>query len=152
VTDLLVQLKDVCRSGDGRTARCPAHPDRHNSLTVHDREGCWLLKCHAGCGWQEIINALGIDGVLLSPIGLVGERRAAKLICLALTSRLADRLVAVVVKGPSSGGKSFVVESTLKFFPPPAFYSLTAMSDRALAYSCEPLRYRLKKVPLDDDR
>ena len=78
----------------------------------------------------------------LSRIGVVGERRAAKLIYLAVTSRLFDRPVSVAVKGPSSGGKSFVVESTLKFFPPEAFYSLTAMSDRALAYSNEPLRHR----------
>jgi hypothetical protein len=28
------------------------------------------------------------------------------------------------------------------FFPPGAFYSLTAMSDRALAYSNEPLKHR----------
>jgi hypothetical protein len=78
----------------------------------------------------------------LSNIGVVGDRRAAKLIYLAVTSRLLDRPVSVAVKGPSSGGKSFVVESTLKFFPPEAFYSLTAMSDRALAYSSEPLRHR----------
>ena len=31
------------------------------------------------------------------------------------------------------------LEFTLKFFPPEAFYALTAMSDRALAYSNEPL-------------
>jgi hypothetical protein len=61
MTDLLALLEDVCRSGDGWTARCPAHPDRHNSLSVHHRDGRWLLKCHAGCGWQESINALGID-------------------------------------------------------------------------------------------
>ena len=78
----------------------------------------------------------------LSRIGVVGERRAAKLIYLAAHLRLLDRPVSVAVKGPSSGGKSFVVESTLKFFPPEAFYSLTAMSDRALAYSSEPLRHR----------
>jgi hypothetical protein len=78
----------------------------------------------------------------LSRLGLVGERRAAKLIYLALTSRLLDRPVSVAVKGPSSGGKSFIVETTLKFFPPAAFYSLTAMSDRALAYSNEPLQHR----------
>jgi hypothetical protein len=54
-----------------------------------------------------------------------------------------DRPVSVAVKGPSSGGKSFVVESTLKFFPSEAFYALTAMSDRALAYSSEPLKHRL---------
>jgi hypothetical protein len=80
--------------------------------------------------------------VALSDIGVVGERRAAKLTYLAVTSRMFDRPVSVAVKGPSSGGKSFVVESTLKFFPPEAFYSLTAMSDRALAYSNEPLRHR----------
>jgi hypothetical protein len=412
MTDLLAQLKDVCRSGDGWSARCPAHADRHNSLSIHHRDGRWLLKCHAGCGWREIINALGIDasalfdenrgrrepipadnratvqprrkssetasaggssqtsvppdpnalgltleqyaaakalpikflktcglleftydhkpairipyfgvageelavrfrigldgdrfrwksgtksclyglhrlhdaqkeGVVVlvegesdchtlwfhgipalgipgatnwredrdaqqlegidtiyvtlepdrggdavrqwlsrstirhraklvslpakdpsalhlegpeefsrrwqvaclgampwtaveaeanaaeraeawegcsrlavkpnildefasevSKIGLVGERRAAKLIFLALTSRLLDKPVSVALKGPSSGGKSFVVESTLKFFPAKAFYSLTAMSDRALAYSREPLRHR----------
>jgi hypothetical protein len=34
------------------------------------------------------------------------------------------------------------VESTLRFFPSEAFYALTAMSDRALAYSTEPLRHR----------
>src|SRR5262249_55748029 len=45
-------------------------------------------------------------------------------------------------KGPSSGGTWFVVETLLKFFPPDAFWSLTAMSDRALAYSSEPLRHR----------
>jgi hypothetical protein len=78
----------------------------------------------------------------LSRLGLVGERRAAKLLYLALTSRLLDRPVSVAVKGPSSGGKSFVVERTLKFFPPTAFYPLTAMSDRALAYSNEPLQHR----------
>jgi hypothetical protein len=78
----------------------------------------------------------------LSRLGLVGERRAAKLIYLAVTSRLLDRPVSMVVKGPSSGGKSFVVETTLKFFPPAAFHSLTAMSDRALAYSNEPLQHR----------
>jgi hypothetical protein len=87
-------------------------------------------------------NILDEFAVELSRSGVVGERRAAKLIYLAVTSRLLDRPVSVAVKGPSSGGKSFVVESALKFFPPEAFYALTAMSDRALAYSSEPLNHR----------
>ena len=78
----------------------------------------------------------------LERLGLVGERRAAKLTYLALVSRLLERPVSVAVKGPSSGGKSFMVETVLKFFPPHAFYSLTAMSEHALAYSTEPLRHR----------
>jgi hypothetical protein len=78
----------------------------------------------------------------LGTIGLVGERRLAKLTYLAVTSRLLDRPVSVAVKGPSSGGKSFTVESVLRFFPSEAFHALTAMSDRALAYSTEPLKHR----------
>lgn len=95
------------------------------------------------CGkLARVANILDEFAVELSRVGVVGERRAGKLIYLAVTSRLLDRPVSVAVKGPSSGGKSFVVESTLKFFPPEAFYALTAMSDRALAYSSEPLKHR----------
>lgn len=59
--DLLARLQGVGRSGDGWTARCPAHDDRHNSLSIHHRDGRWLLRCHAGCGWQEIVDVLRID-------------------------------------------------------------------------------------------
>jgi hypothetical protein len=103
-----------------------------------ERAGAWDL-----CGWlagqADILDEL--DQVL-SELGLVGDRRTAKLVYLAVTSRLLERPVSIAVKGPSSGGKSFVVESTLKLFPPEAFYALSAMSDRALAYSSEPLRHR----------
>jgi hypothetical protein len=78
----------------------------------------------------------------LEMVGLVGERRVTRLTYLAVTSRLFKRPVSVAVKGPSSGGKSFTVESVLRFFPGDAFYALTAMSDRALAYSTEPLKHR----------
>ena len=60
MTDLLALLAGVCRSGDGWTARCPAHDDQHQSLSVHHRDGKWLIKCHAGCDWREIISALGL--------------------------------------------------------------------------------------------
>ena len=61
---------------------------------------------------------------------------------MAVTSRVLDRPVSIALKGPSSGGKSFTVESVLRFFPGEAFHALTAMSDHALAYSNEPLKHR----------
>lgn len=57
--DILTGLKGVRRSGDGWTAKCPAHNDQQNSLSVH-RGGKWLIKCHAGCDWETIIAAIGI--------------------------------------------------------------------------------------------
>jgi len=98
--------------------------------------------------WELCANLARAENILaefdraLGTVGLVGERRVAKLIYLAVTSRLSDRPVSIVVKGPSSGGKSFTVESVLRFFPCEAFHALTAMSDRALAYSTEPLKHR----------
>jgi hypothetical protein len=78
----------------------------------------------------------------IAAAGLVGEARAAKLLYLAVTTRCFSRPVSVIVKGPSSGGKSFLVERVLDFFPASAHHTLTAMSDKALAYSEEPLSHR----------
>jgi hypothetical protein len=80
--------------------------------------------------------------VALQRVGVVGEIWLAKLLYLALTSRFLDRPVSVAVKGPSSAGKSYIVESVLRFFPPEAYHALTALSDKALAYSTEDLRHR----------
>ena len=126
---------------------------------------CWQVACLAATPWQAIEAKLAAEarfeawqrcGVLaqkanildefdtdLTRVGLVGERRGARLLYLAVTSRLLDRPVSTVVKGPSGGGKSFVVETVLRFFPSEAVYSLTAMSERALVYSQEPLKNRM---------
>lgn len=78
----------------------------------------------------------------LSSLAVVGEEKLSKILFLSLISRFLDRPVSSVLKGPSSGGKSFLVESILKFFPPSAFYALTSMSEHSLAYSDEPLKNR----------
>ena len=76
-------------------------------------------------------------------LGAVGEERVAKLIFLAMTSRLFNRPVSVVVKGPSSAGKSYTTEQTLRFFPAFAYYTLSGMSERFLVYDEEPLAHRM---------
>jgi len=75
--------------------------------------------------------------------GVAGERRLLKLLYLAVTTRLLERPVSITVKGPSAGGKSYIVESTLRLFPRSAYYALSAMSDHALAYDREPLVHRM---------
>jgi hypothetical protein len=73
---------------------------------------------------------------------LVGEINNAKLLYLAMTSRLLEKIVSVVVKGPSSGGKSHLVKLVASFFPESAFWRFTAMSERTLFYTEEPLSHR----------
>ena len=108
------------------------------SESAEERSGAWEV-CAGLARSPSILDQL--DGEL-TRMGVVGERRGAKLIYLAVTSRRLDRPVSIAVKGPSSGGKSFVTESVLRLFPASAFHALTAMSDRALAYSNEPLKHR----------
>ena len=80
---------------------------------------------------------------LLRRLGVVGETTPAMLIYLIVTARILARPAAAKVHGPSSGGKNYLVAGVLDFFPPSAFYALTAMSERALAYDDEPLVHRI---------
>jgi hypothetical protein len=79
----------------------------------------------------------------LAGSGVAGETRLIKLLYLVVTSRLLPRPCSVAVKGPSSGGKSYLVQRILELFPGEAYYALSAMSDRALAYDQEPLAHRM---------
>lgn len=97
-------------------------------------------KCAELAESPDILSRLVTD---LGKVGLHGEHRAAKLIYLALTSRIFDKPISLAIKGPSSGGKSFTVGSVLKFLPESAAYVLTGMSNKALIYSEESLVNRI---------
>jgi MarR family len=98
--------------------------------------------------WERSSELAKVPNILrrfaeeLARSGVAGESRIAKLLYLALTSRLLERPVSIALKGPSSGGKSHVVERVLSFVPESAYYALTAMSERTLAYSEEPIKHR----------
>lgn len=59
LSDVLPQLKNVRKVSGGRTARCPAHEDKHNSLSISEGEDNRLLMhCHAGCSFESILAAI----------------------------------------------------------------------------------------------
>jgi hypothetical protein len=74
--------------------------------------------------------------------GLVGEERNAATLYLILTSRLLDKQVSAGVKGHSSSGKSYSVETVVRYFPPDEVIEFTAMSERALVYSTQEFAHR----------
>jgi hypothetical protein len=112
--------------------------DRDAAEATKKKETAWA-QCRTLASDTGILNQFAAD---VRRRGLVGEVKVAKVLYLALISRLLDRPVSIAVKGPSSGGKSFLAKCVLEFFPPSAFYALSAMSERALAYSEEPLKHR----------
>jgi hypothetical protein len=103
-----------------------------------EREKAWG-QCQDLAYAPDVLTEFARD---LEHCGVVGETENAKILYLSLTSRFLSRPVSVAVKGPSSGGKSFTTETVLRFFPEPAYYLLTAMSERALAYTDADLRHR----------
>ncbi len=140
-------LRDGGSAGSADSERRPGTPAetpataQHPSETVDDLEigpDDWTL-CTELAQAPQILMRLKEE---LRTVGLAGEQRGALLIYLALTSRLQDRPVSIAVKGPSSAGKSNLVEQVLRFFPQSAYYCLSAMSDKVLAYSDEPLSHR----------
>jgi putative DNA primase/helicase len=59
--EVLGKLQGVKTSGDGWTAKCPAHPDERNSLSVDNGgDGRVLIHCHAGCSYEAVCAALGM--------------------------------------------------------------------------------------------
>lgn len=80
----------------------------------------------------------------LKDCGVAGDTDASKLLYLAVNGRhlRSKMLVNVAVKGPSSSGKSYTTEKVLAFHPEEAYYALSGMSERALAYGEEDLAHR----------
>ena len=79
--------------------------------------------------------------------GLGGSTKNAKTLYLALCTRLFDQdLVSAVVQGPPGAGKSYMVNSVLKFFPESAFKDISDMSPTALSYLDEDLQHRFLVV------
>jgi AAA domain len=59
--DLARSLK-AKRNGSGWIARCPAHDDRSPSLSIAESgDGHLLLHCHAGCTFEQILKAAGVE-------------------------------------------------------------------------------------------
>jgi hypothetical protein len=59
---ILEQLKDTRAHNGYFKALCPAHDDREPSLSVSEGEdGRALIKCFAGCAFEDIVTAIGLE-------------------------------------------------------------------------------------------
>lgn len=61
--DAIISKLEKCkRTGNGNwLACCPAHEDKSPSLTLHEaQDGRILVRCWAGCSFEEIVGAVGL--------------------------------------------------------------------------------------------
>lgn len=82
--------------------------------------------------------------------GFVGDPRHAKLLFLAHYTRFGEQPVSVIVKGPSSGGKSYLVESVCRFFPDDAFFNVHGMTSKSLRYLGDSISLSHKHIILGE--
>lgn len=70
----------------------------------------------------------------IEAVGIAGEHLLAMNIYLTGTSRLLDHPLAVIVQGPSSSGKSYVIEKIAQLFPAESVLMATDITPNALYY------------------
>lgn len=56
----LSRLEGIKKISGGYQAKCPCHDDKHQSLSVAEKDGKLLLFCHAGCSFGSIVKALNL--------------------------------------------------------------------------------------------
>lgn len=61
--ELIARALGGRRSGAGYIARCPSHDDSSPSLSLAERGGRVLVRCHAGCDQEAVIAALRERGL-----------------------------------------------------------------------------------------
>lgn len=66
---LLDTLEGVQQRGSGWIAKCPSHEDGKASLSIHPKdEDDFVLKCFAGCSFEDIAKAVGMGGKQDEPV------------------------------------------------------------------------------------
>ena len=116
--------------GSYGTARCPAHDDRHPSLSITERDGKLLAHCHAGCDQGAVWDALKGQGL----VGHIDQDRSSRQreisTCapraVAAKDRTAAACQASVYVGSlfRSGSLSFAVVATRRIIYPERHLSI----------------------------
>jgi hypothetical protein len=59
--EIVKRLDGVLKTSNGWQARCPAHQDNTQSLSIGEDNGKTLLDCKAGCKTEDVVKALGLE-------------------------------------------------------------------------------------------
>lgn len=66
--DLLLSRLEKVKGGNGKyMACCPAHDDKSPSLSVKQADDRVLIHCFAGCGANDVLDAIGLNYEALYP-------------------------------------------------------------------------------------
>jgi len=105
-----------------------------NSFTEDElRRGATLLED------PDLIEIFLAD---VEKFGCVGEENNKLIIYLTLTSRKLDDPISLIMKGDSSSGKSFLVDTIMRFIPSDEILAFTTMTPKALYHRQDDLSHK----------
>lgn len=81
-------------TGGGWSCRCPAHEDKHASLSLGVKDGRLLWRCHAGCDQRSVQDALANKGLIGKPTGAVNGTHRPPLRVVTPPAQAIGRIVA----------------------------------------------------------
>lgn len=115
---VLSRLQGVKQTGEGKwKSICPAHSDKNPSLSIAEANDTVLLKCWAGCGAVDVLDAIGLQFSDLYPkksdLYSAGkpEKKAPFSCCDALRGLNGESYLVLVLAHDVARGVSLSVEA-----------------------------------------
>lgn len=127
IDDALVQIAAERHEGDDGAAPDAEMPDVEKLLAEMPQEA--RADATAMLQDPELIARVIED---IAELGVAGEHELVATLYLVGTSRLLERPAAAIVQGPTSSGKSFIIQRVAMLFPPEAVVHATQMTPQAL--------------------
>jgi hypothetical protein len=123
----IIEATRAKKTGDGWLGICPGHEDGRPSFTVSDKGGKLLVRCHAGCSQEALIDALRSKGLWeekkSSPGGNGASRRPSdKLVASYIYRTLGGVAIARKDRYEGPDGKRFVISPTGALHVKEVFY------------------------------
>lgn len=110
----------------------------NSSIQLNNRDQL-LERCRAIADSGDVLAAFRNE---LRSCGVVGDTRRFELVYLASFTRHDKQPVSIVIKGSSASGKSYTLETALRYIPERAYFKISGMSPKALQHSSEDFRHR----------
>ena len=112
--------------------------DRSNDQKL-DREALF-----ASCSQLALSNSILDEFECeLRRCGVVGSVDYFQILLLAMITRLSTTPVSIVIKGSATAGKSFTLDTVLRYTPSDAYEFYSGMSEKAIIYSKRSLRHKM---------
>lgn len=150
--EFLSLLSNVRKTGAGHEARCPAHEDDRASLSVNTGDdGRILVRCHAGCSFNEITRALDLKPADFFPPRDNGNgRRKWQTVETYDYRNATGGLLFQVRKQVNGGAKRFIQRHKCPDSPKGWTWGLGDKLDRCKCPRIEPVLYRLPELAKAD--